>query len=203
MTAPTNDRQTRWNERYLRGEETYDLRPSPPLAQAITGAVPGLALDLACGAGRHALYLAEHGYRVVAVDWAQAGIDLLMKEARRRGVESRIEPVIANLEAGELSIEPDRYDLVCDFYFLSRPLFAAMRAGVREGGLFVAAIHVESASAAAPHRFLLAAGELRTMVSGWGFEILHHREGASGETGHEHATSEIVARRGVQAGSQR
>src|SRR5262245_19630142 len=136
-----HERQIRWNERYTRGEETYDYHPSPPLPAAVHGLAPGLALDLACGAGRHAIFLAERGFRVVAVDWAQAGIDALRAEARRRGVDDRIEAVVADLEAGQLSIEPSRYDLVCDFYFLSRPLFPKMRDGVRPGGLFVAAIH--------------------------------------------------------------
>jgi tellurite methyltransferase len=190
-----HERQIRWNERYARGEETYDYQPSPPLPEAIQSLAPGLALDVACGAGRHAIYLAERGFRVVAVDWAQAGIDTLLAEARRRGLADRIEPVLADLEAGDLAIEPSRYDVVCDFYFLSRPLFPAVRDGVRPGGLFVAAIHVESAGAGAPHRFLLEPGELRRTVLEWGFEILHERDGASQEKGHQHATAEIVARR--------
>jgi tellurite methyltransferase len=197
-----HERQIRWNERYARGEETYDYRPSPPLPEAVQGLgagessqTPGLALDIACGAGRHSIYLAERGFRVVAVDWAQAGIDALLAEARRRGVADRIETVVADLEAGELDIEPSRYDVVCDFYFLSRPLFPAMRGAVRPGGLFVAAIHVQSPSAAAPHRFLLEPGELRRTVLEWGFEVLHERDGESQEQGHQHATAEIVARR--------
>jgi tellurite methyltransferase len=190
-----HERQARWNERYSRGEETYDYVPSPPLPDALSGLAPGLALDLACGAGRHSIYLAERGFRVVAVDWARHGIDALAAEAARRGVEGRIEPVVADIEAGGFVIEPGRYDVVCDFYFLNRPLFPAMRDGVREGGLFVAAIHVESASAEAPHRFLLEPGELRRIVGSWGFEVLLSSEGASQEGGHHHATAHIVARR--------
>jgi len=190
-----HERQTRWNERYARGEETYAYRPSSPLPDAVRDVSPGLALDLACGAGRHALYLAERGFRVVAVDWAQQGLDALMAEARRRGVDGRIEPVIADLDAGRFSINQSHFDVVCDFYFLNRSLFPAMRDGVREGGLFVAAIHAESATAEAPHRFLLAEGELRRIVDSWGFEVVCSRESASSGEGHQHATAEIVARR--------
>src|SRR5262245_56855482 len=114
-----HERQIRWNERYARGEETYDYRPSPPLPAALDGLAPGLALDLACGAGRHAIYLAERGFRVVAVDWAQAGIEALLAEAKRRSLADRIEAKVADLEAGELALEPSRYDIVCDFYFLN------------------------------------------------------------------------------------
>lgn len=195
-----HERQSRWNERYSRGEETYDYRPSPPLPEAVAGLAPGLALDIACGAGRHAIYLAERGFRVVAMDWAQAGIDVLLAEAKRRNVADRIEAAVVDLEAGEVSLGADRYDLVCDFYFLSRRLFPAMRDAVRPGGLFIAAIHVESAGAEAPHRFLLEPGELRRTVLEWGFEILHERDGDSQEKGHHHATAEIVARRPAAAG---
>ena len=74
--------------------------------------------------------------------------------------------------------------------------FAQIRRAVRPGGLFVAAIHVEDAAGSeAPHSFLLAPGELRALVGGWGWEVVHAREGASSETGHRHATAEIVARR--------
>lgn len=190
-----HERQLKWNARYTRGEETYSYRPSPPLPDAVQGLPPGLALDVACGAGRHSIYLAERGFRVVSVDWAEAGIDALMVEAQRRGVADRIEPIVADLESGAFLIEPSRYDIVCDFYFLNRALFPAMRDGVREGGIFVAAIHFESPDAAAPHRFLLEPGELRRTVGEWGFEILHSREGHSQEGGHNHATAEIVARK--------
>jgi SAM-dependent methyltransferase len=190
-----HERQIRWNERHARGEETHDHRPSPPLPKALEGLSPGLALDLACGAGRHAVHLAERGFRVVAVDWAERGIEAMLAEAQRRGVADRVEPVIANLEEGEFAIEPGRYDVVCDFYFLSRPLFPAIRDGVRPGGLFVAAIHEEDPNAPGPHRYLLWPGELAQLVTGWGFELLHAAGGASPESGHEHATTEIIARR--------
>src|SRR5262249_1333138 len=87
------------------------------------------------------------------------------------------------------------YDLICDFYFLDRGLLDEIRAGVRPGGLFVAAIHVDAAQAAAPHRFLLKSGELAERARSWGWEIPHSREGASTEEGHNHATAEIVCRR--------
>ena len=87
-------------------------------------------------------------------------------------------------------------DLVCDFYFLHRPLFEPIRRAVRPGGLLVAGIHVaDAAGRAAPHAFLLAPGELRALVESWGWDVLHGREGSSTESGHHHATAEIVARR--------
>jgi tellurite methyltransferase len=173
----------KWNDRYARGEGHHDFTPASPLPLAVEAAPPGLALDLACGAGRHAIYLAEHGWRVVAVDWSAPGLDLMMREAAARGVADRIEPVVADLESTPRGFEiaPGRYDLVCDFFFLDRQLFDEIREGVRPGGLFAAAIHVS-----AGHSYTVAPGEMERLVSGWGWEVLHSRD---------EPTSEVLARR--------
>jgi tellurite methyltransferase len=194
-----NERLRKWDEKFARGDELHGFAPSAPLPDAVRGRAPGLALDLACGAGRHALFLAGQGWRVLAIDGSRAGIDRMLDEARRRGVEDRIEARTGDLESESFSLEPDAFDLVCDFYFLHRPLFAQIRRAVRPGGLFVAAIHVEDrAGGEAPHSFLLAPGELRALVDGWGWEVVHAREGVSSETGHRHATAGIVARRPIR-----
>lgn len=177
------ERVAKWNDRYARGEGRHDFAPASPLPLAVELAPPGLALDIACGAGRHAIYLAERGWRVVAVDWSAPGVDLMMREAEARGAASRIDPIVADLESDPrgFRIEPERYDLICDFFFLDRGLFAEIREGVKPGGLFAAAIHVS-----AGHSFVVAPGELERIVSGWGWEVLHTRR---------EPTSEVIARK--------
>jgi len=187
-----SDRIGEWNERFARGEELHGGIPSPPLPAAVEGVPPGLALDLACGAGRHAIFLAERGWRVLALDGSQAAIERMLAQARERGVAGRIAARVADLEAQGLALTVAAYDLVCDFYFLHRPLFEQIRGAVRPGGLFAAALHVRS-SPEEKGRFLLKPGELAAAFAGW--TILHHREGASAEGGHKHATAELIARR--------
>jgi SAM-dependent methyltransferase len=183
----------RWDERFARGEELHGYEPSPPLPEAIARVPPGVALDLASGAGRHAIWLAERGWRVHAIDGSRAGTERMMIEARRRGVADRIDARIADLEAPEFALPADSYDLVCDFYFLHRPLFDHIRRAVKPGGLFVAAVHVRGPE---PGRFVLDRGELRALVESWGWDVLASREGDSPESGHhQHATAQIVARR--------
>jgi SAM-dependent methyltransferase len=195
-----NDRIRRWDERFARGEELHGYAPSPPLPAAIEGLAPGLALDLACGAGRHSVFLAERGWRVRAVDGSREGLARLSREARARGVESLIEPHVADLEAPDFALaegrglEADAFDLICDFYFLHRPLFEQIHRALRPGGRFVAAIHVRTSPDETGH-FLLEPGELRALVLSWGWEILHAREGAAAESDHRHGTAELVARR--------
>ena len=162
-----------WDERFARGDELHGGLPSPPLPQAIEGVTPGLALDLACGAGRHSLFLAERGWRVHAIDSSRVGIQRMLDEAWKRGVSDRIEAEVADLEAPDFTLERS-YDLICDFYFLHRPLFDQIRRSTR---LFAAAIHIGSG------RFLLAPGELNQLFSDW--KILHYREGDSAESAHK------------------
>jgi SAM-dependent methyltransferase len=188
-----DDRIRRWDEKFARGEELHEFAPSPPLPAAAEGIAPGLALDLACGAGRHALWLAGRGWRVQAMDGSRTGIERMLAEARARGVAERIEARIADLEAPDFALE-GAYDLVCDFYFLHRPLFGQIRRAVRPGGRFAAAIHVRT-SPDERGRFLLQPGELRALVESWGWEILHHHEGAAAESDHRHGTAELIARR--------
>lgn len=202
MTS-SNERQARWNDKHLRGEETHALLPSSLLPEAIAhfwvedrfSNAPPSALDVACGAGRHALFLAERGFSVFAVDFASAGLDLLRAEAARRGLLSHVTPHLADLESGDFRLPVGAFDVVCDVHFLSRPLFPALFSSLRRGGLFVAAIHVESEDAQAPHRFLLRPGELRDTVVAAGLEVLISRERSPNAPGAGHATAEIIARR--------
>jgi SAM-dependent methyltransferase len=186
-----NERIARWDERFARGELSGDA-PSEPLPTAVAGLHPGTALDLACGAGRHALWLAARGWRVHAIDGSGVALERVREEARLRGIPDRVTTAMADLEEPGFTLGPETYDLVCDFYFLHRPLFESVRRAVRPGGLFVAAIHVEGGE---PGRFLLKPGELRALVEGWGWRALSYREGPPRESEHRHPTAELIAQR--------
>ena len=181
-----------WDERYRHGE--HPKEPSPLLANAIKNLKPGRALDLACGAGRHAIFLAERGWQVTGVDSARAGIELLQQRAREAGVT--VEARVADLEQGEFDIEPGAYDLICVFYYLQRDLFSPIRAGVKPSGTVVAAIHLndgkKDAKPANP-AFLLDPGELKQLFADW--EITYYRESESDEGGHHHDTAYLIARK--------
>ena len=173
-----------WDERY-RAQPGFDRPPEPLLVSTAGELAPGRALDLACGTGRHALYLARLGWRVTAVD----GSEVAVAELRRQAAGLEIDARTANLEAGEFVIEPDGYDLICDFFYLDRRLFPQIRAGVKPGGLFVGILHRFDGT---PGRYLLESGELREEFTGW--KILYYSERPA-EGGHRRATAAIVARR--------
>ena len=188
-----------WDERYGRGDYA-SLEPSHLLvrfvadyAEQFTG-TPRRALDLACGAGRHALYLAAHGWHVTAVDNSRVGIELTRTRARERGLS--LDARVADLERGEFRVAPAAYELICDFYYLQRDLFPSFRAGLQTGGAVIAAIHIADEHSE-PHMnpaYLLQPGELRTLFAGW--RVVHYHETAADDPDagqHHHRTAEIIA----------
>lgn len=143
---------------------------------------------MACGAGRHADWLARRGWQVTGVDASEAGIKLA--RARNPQVDWRV----ADLERGEFVVTPNAYDLICVFYYLQRDLFPHLRAGLKMGGTLIAAIHTTDAAPDAKAMnpaFLLAPGELRELFQDW--RITLYDEGATREDGHHRNTAEIVA----------
>ncbi len=184
-----------WNERYRlreRASEDWLSAPTPLLVETAALVLPGTALDLACGAGRHALWLAEQGWQVTAVDGAEAAIALLRARASERRLS--VQAVVADLQAGEFAMQESAWDLVMMAYYLQRDLFALAQASVRPGGLLLAIVHTtEAGEEPTAHR--LRPGELRTFFDGW--EIVHEYEGLPRESAHRRAVSEIVARRPI------
>ena len=75
---------TEANRRWAEERAGSTTEPSEFLVSEVQGLTPGAALDLACGAGRNAVWLARHGWRVTGVD--REGIDL-----RRDGIVARLE----------------------------------------------------------------------------------------------------------------
>jgi tellurite methyltransferase len=158
---------------------------NPLLIQAADMLAPGVALDLACGAGRHALCLARLGWRVTAVDASAVAIAALRAQAGNLPIDARL----ANLERGEFLLPPDTYRLLCDFYYLQRNLFPQIRSSVHPGGLFVGAIHLFDETRNPD--FLLQPGELRAFFDGW--KVLFYSE--AGEPGRLRKAARIIARR--------
>lgn len=183
-----------WEERYRSGERTEtDLlaAPTPLLIETAGKLAPGNALDIACGTGRNAIWLAERGWRVTAVDGARPAIEILCQRAQERGLP--IVTKVADLEGEDFRIEPASWDLILECFYLQRSLIPAVRLGVRPGGIAIVMVHiVENGEEVTATR--AAPGELRGFF-GDDWEILYYFEGRGKDVAHQRPSAEIVARR--------
>lgn len=190
---PDADR-SRWNARYL--EEGAPAEPSP----FVTGCEPllprrGRALDVGGGAGRHALWLARRGLEVTLADVSDVALGRAQAAAVAAGL--RLTALHADLEAGPFP--PGPWDLVLCTYFLHRPLFPAIRAALRPGGLLVFAHATRRNLERHPRpgaSHLLEDGELPSLLAG--LEILRIEEGWLEAGRHE---ARAVARKPVAGSS--
>lgn len=119
-------------------EEVLPLIPRPQGAVSAPGALaasPARALDLACGAGRDAVFLALNGFQVEGWDHAPEALERARELAQRNGVTVRTE--VRDLERPTLEPPARPFDLIVCFRFLHRPLFPWMERALAPGGWLV------------------------------------------------------------------
>jgi SAM-dependent methyltransferase len=135
-------RREDWDRRYEEQELLWSATPNRFLVTEAAGLTPGRGLDLACGEGRNAIWLAERGWQMTAVDFSEVAIAKARQRAARAGLT--IDFVCADL----LDFEPERgvYDLVIVLYLQlpaeERRLVLARAAGaLAEGRTFLLVGH--------------------------------------------------------------
>jgi tellurite methyltransferase len=152
----------RWNRRHSAAE--LDWKPSAWLLAheaLIRPRQPNLrALDLACGTGQNALYLARLGSKVDAWDISEVALDLLCAQLEASGHSLWVTPRQVDLDFA--SIPTTTYDLVLDINFLERQLFHAMAEALRPDGLLlVRMLMCKPAGDDRTPAYLLEPGELQ------------------------------------------
>jgi tellurite methyltransferase len=192
MSSGTDQRE-RWNERYRTSPDSW-LQPDDFLPWAfrnfIHPAFPsgGEALDLAGGAGRHALWLAQQGWFVTLIDISETGLEMARKKAGP--LAPHIHLVVDDLT--QFRATQNHFDMVMCFYYLDRTIFPEIVRALRPGGLLLYKTYtVEQLKLGGgpsdPSR-LLQLGELSRLLAG--MRVLWEREVVN-----EKATAEIVVRK--------
>ncbi|MFN8499800.1 MAG: methyltransferase domain-containing protein [Anaerolineae bacterium] len=181
--------RTHWDARYASG--SADMAPSPlvvryaPRARGLQ-----LALDIACGAGRNALYLASLGYDVDAVDISVIGLDLLAREAAVRGLAGHVHALAADLD--EWRPPAGTYALVTQIAFFDPAALGAAISAVALGGMLILEAFNPRRLETRPNfnpSHLIAPDALLPHFEGW--TVAHYDE-AAGERGDR---TQIVAQR--------
>jgi 2-polyprenyl-3-methyl-5-hydroxy-6-metoxy-1,4-benzoquinol methylase len=186
-----SEQRDKWNRRHA---EAPGLGAVAEVLQRNTHLLPqrGRALDLACGRGANALWLAERGLRVQAWDFAASAIARLRQAAASRGIEvqTQVRDVLAEPPGSA------RFDVVLVSHFLERGLFPALLAALRPGGrLFYQTFTREGADQTGPSNpvFRLAPNELLKLCSG--LLIRYYREDGAADGGGTRGLALLVAER--------
>lgn len=101
-----------WNRRYAEADLLWSAEPNRFLVAEVSDLPPGRALDLACGEGRNAVWLAQLGWQVVGVDFSSVAIAKARDRAARE--DHDVELICADLL--DYEPEPGRFDLVFVLY---------------------------------------------------------------------------------------
>jgi SAM-dependent methyltransferase len=183
MTGPTGMGAGAWDERYAAAELVWSATPNQFVEAELADLRPGRALDLAAGEGRNALWLAERGWDVTAVDFSLVGLDkgrALQKRLEQPGErELRIEWVHADVL--EHRPAPTSYDLTLMAYLQLVPeqRRIAVRTGfaaLRVGGTFFLVAHdstnlTEGTGGPQDPSVLLTAEDVLADLDGERFEV--------------------------------
>jgi SAM-dependent methyltransferase len=170
------DDQIRWDRQHADSQAAD--QPSRFLRKIIeSGAweIPrGRAVDIACGKGRNALFLADQGFDVVAIDVSPVALE----EGRRRAFERSLSITFQHADLEQVRLPAESFDLVINFNYLQRSLVPQLSAAMKNGGYVIFETYsIDQQAAGHPKNpeYLLARNELLDYFRD--FHVLYYREG--------------------------
>lgn len=201
LLASSDKERERWNQKYREAVGTNAAStPDPLLVRAFSEYIlpefpeGGSAIDLAGGAGRHAIWLAQRGWEVTIIDISETGIERARQNAGP--LTSHIHFVVDDLthfKAAQTQFDA-AFDVVMVFFYLERSIFSEILRAMRPGGLLIYKTY-SSPPLVMPRgpknpEHLLRPREILQLTCG--LRTLHYREEVS-----ESAVAELVARREI------
>jgi tellurite methyltransferase len=175
----------KWDEKYRQGSHSSD-QPSQIVTDLAPILLPGTsqkrALDVAGGAGRHAIWLAQQGWDATLADISRIAIS----KAVQRATTLAVSLTTLEIDLEETSFPAGPWDLIIDFHYLSRSLIPRMIANLSVGGLFVMVQPTKRNLERHPKpsiEYLLEEGELPKLLAG--LQVIRYEEGWLTEDRHE------------------
>ncbi|HEY3166608.1 MAG TPA: class I SAM-dependent methyltransferase [Candidatus Binatia bacterium] len=187
------DDQVRWDRQHT---ETQRAQPPSTLLRQILASdgwqcLPGRTLDIAAGKGRNALYLAERGFEVIAVDISKVALDVAQLHAR----QTHLQVDFQQLDL-EQSFPEGEYDLILNINYLQRSLIPKIKAALRVGGHVIFETYlIDQQVIGHPKNpnYLLAHNELLDHFRD--FRVLYYREGKFSDGGEPSFRAGIFAQK--------
>ena len=184
--------QKRWDQKYQGEEFAYGKKPNAFLKSHLGSLKKGVALDLASGEGRNAVFLAQTGWKMDAVDISPVGLRKSRKLAKEAGV--KINFLQADLDS--YPIARGKYDLIMVLYFWNRRLLPQIKRGLKNGGRILFETYtletlLRGLQGPREAKYLLKANELLDLFRD--FRVLFYREGIFREGGRRKAIASLIA----------
>ncbi|WPM31880.1 class I SAM-dependent methyltransferase [Hydrogenobacter sp. T-2] len=120
----------RWDFKYLQG---WQSTLHKALVEFFTYAPVGRALEIACGTGENAIFLAEQGFTVDAIDISIVAL----KKARRQAYERNLRVNFICADLDYFILKENTYTLVVNFYYLNRRLIPQIKKALKPNGLII------------------------------------------------------------------
>jgi SAM-dependent methyltransferase len=182
MSGVNRDERNAWDARHR--TNAAPGAPESSVTEMLELLPRGLALDIAAGSGRHSLLLARAGFKVVAIDYAEAGLRALQTIARAESLP--IWPLAADLST--FPLPRNRFDAILNVNFLDRALVPRLIGALRPGGaLLFDTFLIDQAATGHPRNpdFMLKHYELREMLAAemhpeqmrFEMDLVRYREG--------------------------
>jgi len=199
--ASTGHDHASWEERYRDAPALWSGRVNPPLVTEVTGLPPGRALDVGCGEGGDALWLAGQGWQVTGLDWSEVALTRAAEHAAAAGVTDRVTWVCGDTDTWQPPVAA--YDLVTAHFLHPKAeqrhaLVPRLAAAVVPGGtlLWVGHPHDEERAALWGADRFATATEVAADLHPDEWEVLVAAQRSRPEAdGHRHADEVLRARR--------
>jgi 2-polyprenyl-3-methyl-5-hydroxy-6-metoxy-1,4-benzoquinol methylase len=166
----------KWDKKYIDKAQLLKQRyPSKNLV-LFTNECKGVkALDIGCGAGRNALYLAKNGFEVDALDIAKVALDKLNEYAKEDKTDKLIHTLHVDID--DVSLHVESYDLVVMANFLDRDMIQKAKVALKKDGIFFVETYMKddiNEKENSKDKNLLKANELKEIFAD--YEILFYDE---------------------------
>jgi SAM-dependent methyltransferase len=188
--------QIRWDERYQRNHPAAHLLPDAWVQAQARWLTGGRALDVACGRGRHTLWLAQRGYQVDAVDISAVGLAGLARRLEAEHLSHQVQLIQADLMVWRPP--PQTYDLILVTRFFHRQILASFERALKPGGMVLyrtfhtdwLKLHPDFTA-----EYMLQPGEMAELFAHWQWLAYEERRLPPGGDDRDDCTAAILARK--------